>query len=148
METDMETIFEALRKDHDLQRSLLDKIVKTSGDTESRKTLYAELKHALVEHASAEERYFYVPLIESDLTQEKSRHSIAEHHQIDKFIDTLDNTDHSSPEWLKTAKELQHKVLHHLEEEEREVFQLAGKVLSDKQKKDLAKEYNEAMETE
>ncbi|MAQ76729.1 MAG: hemerythrin, partial [Aquimarina sp.] len=72
-------IFEALRKDHEIQRSLLDKLVDTSGDTEKRDEIFKELKKELEIHADGEERFFYVPLIEKDLTQEKSRHSIAEH---------------------------------------------------------------------
>ena len=134
-------IFEVLREDHDHQRTLLKQLVETSGDSEQRQNLYLELKQALVEHASAEERHFYVPLMDDDLTQEKSRHSIAEHHDIDKLIEILDNTEMSSPKWLKVAKDLQHKVLHHLEEEEREVFQLAGKVLSNQEKTALASDY-------
>ena len=42
-------------------------------------------------------------------------------------------------------KSLQHKVLHHLEEEEREFFQQAGKNLSAKQKSELAVKYQTEM---
>jgi len=62
-------------------------------------------------HADHEERHFYVPLLQDDLT-----------------------------------RELEHRLLHHLEEEEREVFQLAGKVLSEEQKTDLAQSYRSAMQ--
>ncbi|MEP8022183.1 hemerythrin domain-containing protein, partial [Vibrio parahaemolyticus] len=42
-------------------------------------------------------------------------------------------------------KTLRHKVLHHLEEEEQRFFQMAGKVMSDKQKQQLANDYIEEM---
>lgn len=83
-------------------------------------------------HSDAEEHHFYIPLIDEDMTQQKSRHSIAEYHDIDKPLNALDNAYMSNTNWLKIAKDLQHKVLHHLEGEEREVFKLAGKVLNDK----------------
>ncbi|SHJ79697.1 hemerythrin domain-containing protein [Pseudozobellia thermophila] len=141
-------IFEALRQDHDIQRKLLDKLVDTSGDTAQRDSIFKELKKELESHADAEERYFYKPLIDSDKTQEKARHSIAEHHEIDELIERLEETEYSSSAWLKIAKELQEKVEHHLDEEEHEVFQIAGKVLSETNKESLAKAYERHMEKE
>ena len=139
-------IFEALRKDHDVQRDLLKKLVQTSGDSEKREELFAALKKELSIHADAEERFFYKKLISSDKTQDKARHGIAEHHEIDELIADLEETDYSSPSWLVTAKKLKEKVEHHLEEEEHEVFQMAGKVLTKDLKKVLASEYNDYME--
>ena len=55
-------------------------------------------------------------------------------------------TDLSAAEWLKTAKQLAEKLEHHLDEEEKEVFPVAGKVLTDEQKEQLAAEYHEDME--
>ena len=75
------------------------------------------------------------------MTQEPSRHGIAEHHQMDKLVDELESTDPSSPGWLVTAKALHHKIFHHLGDEEQGVFQLAGKVLSEAEKLSLAKGY-------
>lgn len=138
-------IFEALRKDHDIQRGLLKKLVATSGDTQKRDDIFKQLRSELEIHADAEERYFYKPLIDSDKTQDKARHSIAEHHEIDELIEKLEGTEYTSSAWLKTAKDLQEKVEHHLEEEEHEVFQMAGKVLSESSKENLAKDYERHM---
>lgn len=138
-------IFEALRKDHDTQRSLLKKLVDTSGDTQTRDEIFKKLKTELETHADAEERYFYKPLIDSDKTQDKARHGIAEHHEIDELIEELEDTDYSSSAWLKIAKDLQGKVEHHLEEEEHEFFQMAGKVLSESNKEKLARAYQRHM---
>lgn len=65
-----------------------------------------------------------MPLIAHDITQEPSRHGIAEPHQRDKLV-----------------KALHHKICHHLEDEESSVFQLAGKVLSEAEKLLLTKDY-------
>ena len=139
-------IFEALRKDHDIQRELLKKLVQTSGDTKLRDNIFKSLKNELETHADGEERFFYKPLIDSDKTQQKDRHSIAEHHELDELIEKLEETDYDSSAWLKIAKDLQEKVEHHLEEEEHEVFQMAGKVLSENNKGKLANEYEKYME--
>ncbi|MES1930507.1 hemerythrin HHE cation binding protein [Salinisphaera dokdonensis CL-ES53] len=141
----MKTIFEALRESHDKQRRLFESLVDTHGDTSKREGLFAALKAELEHHANAEERHFYVPLMKYDNTQEKARHSVAEHHEIDELVETLEQTDFSSPSWLANAKKLQHLVVHHLDEEEQEVFQVAGKALSDAQKTDLAGSYDAMM---
>ncbi|MCA9449732.1 MAG: hemerythrin domain-containing protein [Candidatus Omnitrophica bacterium] len=138
-------IFEAIREDHKKQRTLLDILVKTHGDSEGREELFERLKEELQVHAIAEERFFYVPLMKDDLTQEKSRHSVSEHHEIDELIQKLEETDYSSPGWLPTAKKLQETVTHHLDEEEHEVFQMAGKVLTEEEKISLAKSYTDEM---
>ncbi len=138
-------IFEALREDHEIQRELIDKLVETSGDNDLRRNMFEKLKHELSIHADAEERHFYVPLIEADLTQEKARHSIAEHHEMDELVEKLEETEMSSPAWLTYMKQLAEKVEHHLDEEEQEVFQLAGKALTEKEKQSLAKDYQKAI---
>jgi hypothetical protein len=138
-------IFAALRSDHEKQRLLMKVLVETTGDSASRRDFFIDLKQQLTLHSIAEERYFYAPLMKLDNTIELARHAIAEHHEIDEFIAQLEQTEMSSPVWLKTMKSLQHKVLHHLEEEEREFFQQAGKNLSAKQKSELAVKYQTEM---
>lgn len=144
----MKNIFEAIRESHDKQRRLLASLTDTHGDSDKRDGLFSALKAELVHHENAEERYFYIPLMEYDMTQEKARHSVAEHHEIDEMIETLEATDYSSPSWLASAKKLEHLVTHHLDEEEQEVFQLAGRVLSDHEKTQLAKDYDQMMESQ
>ena len=90
-------IFEALRSSHTTQRSLADNLIKTSGDSKERDLLFKELKAELAAHAAAEERFFYVPLIAHDMTQEPSRHGIAEHHEMDELVEKLEKTELSSP---------------------------------------------------
>lgn len=134
-------IFEAIRKDHDIQRKLIEELVKTSGDTEKRKRIYYQLKYELKIHADAEEKYFYIPLIKDNLSQDDARHGVAEHHEIDELVEQLEDTEFDSSAWLTTAKKLNEKVLHHLEEEEHKFFQIAGKVLNEKEKLSLANQY-------
>lgn len=138
-------IFEALREDHERQRYLVNSLIETHGDSTLREIFFQSIKKELSAHAMAEERYFYVPLIQHDMTQEKSRHGVAEHHELDEIIEKLEQTDYSSSAWLIEAKNLQHRLIHHLDEEEQQIFQLAGKVLTEKQKTELAKDYKSEM---
>ena len=138
-------IFEAIRADHDIQRKLLDKALATSGDTAERKEVWDQLKVELKGHETAEERNFYKQLIDNDMMVEHTRHGIAEHHEIDELIEKVEEADMDSAAWLAHLKSLDHQVRHHLEDEEKAFFQLAGKVFSEQQKLDLAKAYNKEM---
>lgn len=134
-------IFEALRESHERQRSYSKALIHTSGDTPERVEAYKQLKSELQAHETAEERYFYIPLMEFDNGVDLSRHAIAEHHEMDEMMEELDQTEMSSPAWLATAKKLAEKVHHHLKEEEQKFFQMAGKLLDEKQKETLAGQY-------
>lgn len=139
-------IFQALRADHEIQRELLEQLVQTQGDSKERRDLFDRLKTELEAHAAAEEREFYTPLMHEDLTQDKSRHGVAEHFQIDCLVRKLEEYQFDAPAWLETARELKDKVEHHLEEEEHELFQMAGKALPDAKKTGLAQSYRSEME--
>jgi len=139
------TIFESIRSDHETQRTLVDLVTKTEGDSEGRQELWTRLKRELEAHAAAEERYFYVPLMENDMTQDAARHSVAEHKELDDFIEKIDSYDMSGSQWLQTARELAERLVHHLDEEEVEVFPVAGKALTDDEKTSLATEYEADM---
>ncbi len=144
-------IFATLRADHDRQRTLIDLLLKTHGDSRGRTELLERLEREIKSHAAAEERHFYSQLIRDDLTQDKVRHSIAEHEEVDELLAKLKTTDKSSSGWLNTAEKLRDKLLHHLDEEEHQVFQLAGKVLSNEQKTSMAPlyaSYHEAQKQE
>jgi len=140
------TIFESIRSDHETQRTLIDVLVDTEGDSDGRHEVWERLKRELEAHAAAEERFFYVPLMEHDSTQETARHSVAEHKELDDFIEQLDAYDMSGPQWIQTARDLRDRLLHHLEEEEVEVFPVAGKALGDAEQDVLGSDYESDMQ--
>mgnify|MGYP001827350981 FL=1 len=138
------TIFEVIRDDHETQRTLVASL--TEAASEGRAELWPRLKRELHAHAGAEERFFYVPLMEHDMTQEAARHSVAEHQELDDLIGQLDRDDMSGPEWLQTARRLAERLNHHLDEEETDIYPIAGRVLTDAEKTSLGSEYVEDME--
>lgn len=135
--------FTALRESHDIQRELCAKVSNTQGESSERDSLFQQLVRELKAHARAEERFFYLPLMEYDQGVDLSRHAIAEHHEMDELIEQLQATEYSSPTWLVYAKQLSDLVVHHLQEEEHRFFQMAGKLLSAEEKVQLVKGYNQ-----
>lgn len=136
-----ETIFEALRADHQIQRRLIDLVSKTHGDSAGRRELFARLKAEALAHAAVEERAFYSVLLADELSRDKAGHSVKEHHQVESLFDELDERERDDGGWLLRFKTLADKLLHHMDEEEQEMFQLGGKVLNDQQKEDMARQY-------
>ncbi|MEY4641983.1 MAG: hypothetical protein RLZZ227_1977 [Pseudomonadota bacterium] len=141
-------IFDSLKADHAILRALSASLLETHGDSATRDRVFTELKSTMWAHEKAEERFFYIPLLEADSTQEKARHSIAEHHELDEFVENLEEIQYSSSAWLKTATQMVDRLHHHLDEEEQDFFKLAGKVLSAAQKDLLAQEYRALMDAE
>ena len=134
-------IFEALRESHQKQRELGEALLKTSGDSPERRDLFERYKNELFAHAVGEDRYFYIPLMMNDAGLNITRHALAEHHEMDELLEELTELEMSNSAWLNKAKKLVETVLHHLDEEEHGFFQQAGKILSDKEKTSLAKQY-------
>ncbi|QYJ08425.1 hemerythrin domain-containing protein [Qipengyuania flava] len=120
--TDTTEIFDRLKQDHDKHRELLDKLLETSGDTEQRETLFEELTKELKSHAAAEEQALYATMLKKPATTGETRHSVAEHHEIDEALNDLAATDMSSGAWLQKFKNFEHRYRHHIEEEEEDHF--------------------------
>ena len=89
-------IFERLKQDHDKHRELLDKVLETSGDSDDRETLFEELTKELKSHAAAEEQALYSTMLRKPPTTDETRHSVAEHHEIEEALNDLAATDMSS----------------------------------------------------
>ena len=57
------------------------------------------------------------------------------------MLDDLSVRNKKQAGWIATAKKLSFKVRHHLKEEESKFFQVAGRLLSETKKKQLARKY-------
>ena len=136
-------IFEALLKSHQKQRGLCTRLLSNIGDSAQRREVFAELKAEMAAHETAEERMFYVPLIQHDETVDAARHGIAEHHEMDEMVEDLEDCEPGTAEWLETMGKLVHKVDHHLKEEEEKFFPQAKEVLSRTEQKELGQPYQD-----
>jgi hypothetical protein len=136
-----ETIYDALRESHDIQRSLCRKLLRSKPGTQVRQQVFTALRIELAAHAASEERYLYVPILMHDMGLMSSRHALAEHHEIDEIIEEMQALGVGHRGWMAKAKKLSAKVHHHLKEEEKKFFQVSGRILSDAQKTKLAKQY-------
>ena len=136
-----DTIYDALRESHEVQRSLLRKLVRSKPGTQDRIRLFTQVRIELEAHEAAEERFLYAPMLMDDMGLVATRHALHEHHEIDELVEDVQKLDPAGDAWLEKAKALSHEVHHHLREEEKKFFQVSGKILSATQKARLAKQY-------
>jgi len=126
----MPSIYDAIRKDHDRHRELLDRIDATEGASEERKEAWEAFYTDVKGHAAAEEETFYAKLMEKTWGQDAARHSVHEHAEMDDILEELREMDMASPGWITRFRTLKHDYEHHMEEEEDEVFGRAKEVIS------------------
>lgn len=131
-------IFEDLKQDHDRQRKLLKQLGETQGASDERKSLFETLRKELQAHAAAEEESLYATMLGMPDLREDARHSVSEHKEVDDMLGELVEMDMSSSGWLVKFKEMRHRYLHHIGEEEAEMFPTAAKGLSKEAEKRLA----------
>lgn len=134
-------IFERLQNDHERQRELLRQIADTSGDSGLRRELFEALRLEADAHANAEEQTLYALMVAEDQTQEQARHSIAEHYRAAKLVSELQDLDFGSGGWIHKFEKLRDKLLHHIDEEEEDVFPAARKLISDDEARRMSDEF-------
>ena len=133
-------IFQDLKADHDRHRKLLKQLAKTSEDDgEKREELFEDLRLELQAHAAAEEESLYATMLGKPDLRDEARHSVSEHKEIDDFLGELVEIDFESEEWTEKFEEMKERYLHHIEEEEEEMFPSASEGLTSEEEAKLAK---------
>jgi hemerythrin superfamily protein len=122
-------IFARLKQDHDLHRDLFERL--ESGGGAGREALFARLTKELKAHAAAEEQALYSTMLRKPETTAETRHSVAEHHEIEELLNDLAATDLGAVAWSDKLAHLRHRYLHHIDEEEDEHFPDFGQYLTE-----------------
>lgn len=131
-------IFQDLKADHDRQREMLAKLSNTPRDSDKRASLFEELRLELQAHAAAEEESLYATMLAEPDLRDDARHSVSEHKEVDDYLGELVKLDTASDEWTEIFEKMQHRYLHHIGEEEEDMFPEAAKTLSDIEEARLA----------
>ncbi len=132
-------IYLQLKADHDRHRDLIARIEDTGRKDEERKALFEEFRKELQAHAAAEEEALYAVMLANPELRDEARHSVSEHKEVDDLLGELVEKDTSSLLWMSKFKEMRHRYLHHIEEEEEEMFPAASKELSAEKEAEIAR---------
>lgn len=130
-------IFARLIEDHNDHRALLDKLAETHGDSDERRELFEQFTIDVKSHAAAEEQALYSTMMRKPEATDETRHSVAEHHELEELMNDLAATDMSSPAWMAKFKQLDHDYRHHIDEEEEDHFPDFDKLLNEKDREHM-----------
>jgi hemerythrin superfamily protein len=132
------TIFDRLKQDHDAHRQLFAKMADAKDDADRLKKLFDQFKVEVTAHAAAEEETLYATMLSRPDLREDAQHSVSEHKEIDDYLEELDELKFDGEAWRKKFAKMKERYLHHIEEEEEEMFPQAAKELTADEEKKLA----------
>jgi len=118
-----------LRKDHREVKDLLKQA--SDADTAQKQKLFEQIKSELQVHEAIEEEIFYPALKEHPKTKELALEAYEEHHVVDQVMSELDALSPDDETWEAKFSVMEENLKHHINEEEREMFEQAEKVFSD-----------------
>lgn len=97
----------------------------------------------LVVHAALEEEMLYPVLERIPELREGAKHAYHEHHLIDVQLDELAKLEPTSPAWHDTLHVLRESLVHHLDEEEEDVFPVVAKKMEAAELERLGEDFAE-----
>jgi hemerythrin superfamily protein len=125
-----------LKEDHRKVEKLFKEIEEAPPG--KREQLFNEINKELRVHAELEEKLFYPAADEAKPTHELALEAVEEHKQVKMVLADLEKSDKKTETWLAGVKVLKEDVLHHVKEEETELFpKIRKEVLSEQQLTEL-----------
>jgi len=127
--------FELLKTDHRKVAQLFDELEAARGAT--KLSVFRQIRDELELHAQIEETIFYPALEKPEETHDLTLEAYEEHKVLKTLLAELDGAASADDEWQAKAKVLRENVEHHVDEEEKELFDKADDALSDEELENL-----------
>ena len=137
------SIFHRLKQDHDSHRQLFAKMADAQGEPERLEKLFEQFKVEVKAHAAAEEETLYATMLARPDLREDAQHSVSEHKEIEDYLEEMEEQSFNGAEWRETFAQMKKRYLHHIEEEEEEMFPDAAKDLSAQEEEQLGARFAE-----
>ena len=137
------SIFDRLKQDHDAHRQLFDKMADAKDEPDRLEKLFEQFRVEVTAHAAAEEETLYATMLARPDLREDAQHSVSEHKEIDDYLEELEELSFNGEEWNRVFAQLKKRYLHHIEEEEEEMFPDAAKELTAEEEQTLAARFTQ-----
>jgi DNA phosphorothioation-dependent restriction protein DptG len=106
--------------------------------------LFTQLKEDLEAHSQGEEAVFYPALKEHTEMKVMVDEATEEHEEVANLLEEIKELDIESEDRTSKLAELKKNVLHHVKEEEGEIFKKAKKIMGKDEIQTLGKEFQDA----
>ncbi|MEO7761876.1 MAG: hemerythrin domain-containing protein [Casimicrobiaceae bacterium] len=136
-----------LQEDHKIFKELTKDACEGS-TAASRVAAFKKLKPLLVAHARAEEAVVYTAMVKKRRSSPDSRdhgnEGFVEHSLVDSLITQISASRPAGADmWKARAKVLHELLKHHIDEEEKDVFEELGEHFDDEQREQMAADFEE-----
>jgi hemerythrin superfamily protein len=134
-----------LKKDHRIVSGLIMTLEMTPRFNGTvRKSLFKQIYNNLMAHTTAEEEVFYPAIRNVAFGQAHDvDEAYREHGVVKDLLRQLSNLDPISEEFVSKLSELKSNVMHHVEEEEGELFQICETRMSEEQLREIGQALRE-----
>ncbi len=133
-----------LRRDHREVKKLLAALEQTTERAiKTRTRLFDRLKTALTAHEVIEEEIFYPALRAHPKAKAIVLEAYEEHNVVDTLLGELSRLPVTDQTWAAKAKVMTENLLHHIEEEEREMFETSRRIFDKAELADLGRRMEE-----
>jgi hemerythrin-like domain-containing protein len=130
-----------LKADHEKVRGLLSQLEKsTERSADRRQSLLSRIEMEVKVHTTIEGEIFYPAYrdaVRSKDDRELYQEALEEHHVVDLVLPEIKGTNPASEVFGAKAKVLKELIEHHAEEEEKEMFKRARRVMDTAQLREL-----------
>jgi hemerythrin-like domain-containing protein len=134
----MNSIFDILKKEHDETKKLFK---QTEGKRGDHGNVFSQIRTELTIHMGGEERLLYPVLKEEEPTREKTLEGWEEHTYIKIVLNDLVAMPREGERWQAKLTVLREMVEHHIEDEEKNLFKVAKKLISKEQADQIGTDY-------
>ena len=139
-------VLEEIKKEHNEAKELIKKIENSEGET--KKKHFQELYATVKGHHEAEEIVLFQDVKEKseDEGKEVVREMIEEHSLVAYQFSVIEKTSIDNDTWDAKFSVLKELLTHHIDEEEKDFFKQAKKVLTEKELKEKYDPFEETQE--
>lgn len=139
-------VLQEIKKEHEEFKDLISQIENANG--EEKKTLFEEFYAKLNGHHESEEHVLFPDVKEKSEEEGKEvvREMIEEHNLASYQFSLLERTSVDNETWDAKFSVLKEVLTHHMDEEEKEFFKQARKVLSEETLREKYNDFEETME--
>ncbi len=131
-------IYDVLKSEHKEILGMVSDLKSSSPQKKNdRQQQFSKMRDDLLPHMHAEENYFYPYIMDHGGKRQIILEGIEEHRAARSVMQDMESTPASDERWMAKLSVLGEMLEHHIEEEEKEIFKEARKVISDEQAKEM-----------
>ena len=134
-------IYDALKKDHQKVKGLLNELVSGNNNDKKCKELVKTIRDELIPHSRAEEAIFYNPIRDLKVSKDLAMHGYAEHLEAETLLRTLQTVQVFDVKGLGIAKKLKEALEHHIADEEGRIIPAAKRIFLDQEAEQMGEAF-------